>query len=374
MKTTLLHYSKTALVVFASCILLFSSCSKNDDDNNEYTITGTAGVYMLCEGLYGANSSDISYYNINTGVTEKNFYKKVNGTNLGETANDLQRYGSKMYCVVTGIKGTAQSFVDVMDVATAKTIKRISFNSGTTGFCPRSIAFYQNKAYVSCYDNKVRRIDTTSLAIDGDVTLSEGLEGVAVANGKLYVANSDHYQFTNGVKNVVSVINLATFTKLKDITVTYNPQKVAANAAGDVYVISAGDYNTVSPNLDIINSVTDTRVQTNNVVDDYSVMSIVGNAAVITTDIYNPALATVKTINLNTGKIGVKFINDDTAVKTFYGLTINGFNNDVYVADANGYNGTTGKAICFGADGKRKFSFETAGLPQHAVFTYNYQK
>jgi hypothetical protein len=372
MKKTLLNYSKTAFVILASCISILSSCSKNDTDG-DYVITGTSGVYMLCEGLYGQNNSDISYYNINTGVTEKNYYKKVNGTDLGETANDLQRYGTKMYCVVTGIKGTVQSYVDVMDVATAKTIKRISFNSGTTGFCPRSIAFYQNKAYVSCYDSKVRRIDTASLTIDGEVTLSEGLEGVVVTNGKLYVANSDHYQFNKGLKNVISVINLSTFTKTKDIIVTYNPLKVAADAVGKVYVISTGDYGAINPSLDVISSVTDTKIQSEAGVDDYSVIDYAGNIGVLTTDIYTTK-ATIKMIDPATGKPGRQFITDATPVTTFYGLTIDRLNNDVYVGDANGYNATTGKAICFGANGKMKFSFETAGLPQHAVFTYNLEK
>jgi hypothetical protein len=363
MKTTLLYYSKTALLLLAGCVLFLSSCSK-DDDNGEYVITGTAGVYMLCEGLYGAGT-----YNVNTGVTEKNYYKKVNGTNLGESANDLQRYGSKMYCVVTGIKGSAQSFVDVMDVATAKTIKRISFNSGTTGFCPRYITFYQNKAYVSCYDNKVRRIDTASLNIDGEVALTEGLEGIAVSNGKLYVANSDNYQYINTAKNVVSVISLSNFTKTKDITVTYNPLKVAADAVGNIYVVSAGNYGSIKPSLDVINAINDTKVQSSAGVSGGSVINFAGNAGVVTTDVN-----TIKIIDPATGKPGADFIKDNTQIITFYGLTLNGLNNDVLVADANGYNGTTGKAICFGADGKQKFSFETAGLPQHAVFTYNLQK
>ncbi|CAM3817491.1 YncE family protein [Mucilaginibacter galii] len=374
MKKMLPCYSKTALTLLAGLTLFLGSCKKDDDSSfKEPEISSTKGVYMLCEGTYGSNNSDISYYDISSGTTQKNYYKKVNGSNLGETANDLQRYGSKMYCVITGIKGTAQSFVDVMDVATAKSIKRISFNSGNAGFCPRSIAFYQNKAYVSCYDNKVRRIDTASLSIDGEVTLSEGLEGLAVANGKLYVANSDHFQFVNGLKNVVSVINLSTFTKIKDIVVTYNPLKVAATATGNVYVISTGDYINVAPSLDIINSANDTKIQSSTGVDDYSVLSISGNKALLTTDIYSTD-ATVKNIDLSTGKIGNKFISDATIVTTFYGLTIDSFNNDVYVADANRYNSTTGKAICFGADGKIKFNFETAGLPQHAVFIYNYKK
>jgi hypothetical protein len=316
------------------------------------------------------NNSAISYYNIATKTSIKDYYKQVNGTTLGETANDLQQYGSKMYCVVAGVQGTKQSFLDVMDIATCKSIKRISFNSATDGYMPRYVAFYKNKAYVSRYDGKVSRIDTASLTIDGEVTLSEGLEGLAVANGKLYVCNSSHPYYQNGAKNKVSVIDLSTFTKLKDITVNNNPVKIAAADNGNVFVITWNDYIiNNAPSLDVISSTTDTKTQS--LAYDLGNIAISKTTGYVLKDVYsNPD---IKLLNTATGALTTSLITNGTAINTLYGLTINPFNNDVWIADADNYNGSTGHAYCFGTDGKRKFDFQTAGLPQHAVFVYSYK-
>jgi YVTN family beta-propeller protein len=372
MNKELLRYPKTALTLLAGFSLLFSSCKKDNDMPPEPEISSTKGVYMLSEGNFGSKGSDITYYDINAKTTQRGYYKKVNGADLGENAVDLQRYGSKMYCVVSG-KNKGESFVDIMDVVTAKTIKRISFNSATAAFFPRALAFYKNKAYVSCYDGRLRRIDTASLTVDAETEVPTYSEGIAAANGKLYVANSDY--LING-SNTVSVVDLATFRKVKDIIVNINPVKIAAAPNGDVYVISQGDYYTNIPgNLERISSITDTKVSTTTVtgIDYNSSIYITTNSAFVART--NSAFSSViNPVNLSTDIVGNNnFINDGTSIKLLYGLTVDAFNNDVYVADAISYLSTTGIAYCFGADGKKKFSFETSQNPQHAVFIYNYK-
>lgn len=367
MKTSLLRYSKTALLVWASSILLFSSCKKDDNEleTTEPVIESTAGVYVLCEGTFPAMSSEISYYNIKTGVVEANYYTKVNGKGLGLAANDLQRYGNKMYCVVTGDASVKESFVDVMDVSTAKTIKRISFNFDKAGL-PRSIAFYKNKAYVSRYDGKVSRIDTASLNIDGDVILNTGLEGLAIANGKLYVANSDDYRFDK--KNVVSVIDLTTFTKTKEIAVTINPINVSASLNGDIYVSSAGVYGGTPGALERISSVTDSKISST---ANFGYGSTVEFSS--TKGYASTSDGTIKELNMNTGAIGGSFITDGTPIAALNGFNIDGFTNNVYVADALNYV-RNGKVTCFNNIGVSKFEFNTAISPKRIVFTYNYKK
>ncbi len=369
MKIKFLRYSPFAFIALAGTLLL-GSCTKDDEYNNHVgEIQSTAGVYVLCEGNYGRANSTITYYNTATGAVDNNYYKTVNGANLGETANDLKRYGSKLYCVVSGLQGTAQSFVDVMDVKTGKTIKRISFNTANDGYMPRKIAFYRNKAYVSRYDGKVSRIDTASLNVDGEVMLSEALEGLAVANGKLYVANSDFsYLYPNGKNTVVSVVDLASFTKIKDITVNWNPTKVAAAPNGDIYVTCDGNYGNLKPSLDRINTTTDTKVGSNADYASYGALAIGNNTAVVTT-----TSSTLRSFNYLTGVPGASFTTDSKTIGLIYGLSINDFNNDVYVLDAISYASSTGKAYCYGTDGVRKFEFTTGQLPKAAVFVYNYR-
>lgn len=329
--------------------------------------TGTTGVYVLCEG---GSTSFITYYDVATKKSETDYYKKVNGTDLGAGANDLEQYGSKMYCVITGPTGAKQSFVDVMDIATGRSLKRISFNTATAGQMPRYIAFYKNKAYVSRYDGKVSRIDTTSLTVDGEIALTEGLEGLAVANGKLYVCNSSHPFYQDGAKNQVSVINLETFTKTKDIEVHNNPVKIKAAANGNLFVVTWNDFIINNdPTLDVISSAKDTT--TNTFAYDLSDININKTSAYVFKDVYTSP--DIKSLDVTNGTLGSSFITDGTPISILYGITINAFDDDVFISDADSYTATTGHTYCFGANGKVKFSFETGKLPQKAVFAYSYK-
>ncbi|GAB3923932.1 PL29 family lyase N-terminal domain-containing protein [Mucilaginibacter myungsuensis] len=327
----------------------------------------TVGVYMLCEGTMDADNSAISYYDIKTGQTIKDCFRQVNGHGLGETASDLKRYGSKMYCVVSGIQGKSKSFLEVIDVTTGKSLKRIPFFDANGPYMPRYVGFYKNKAYVSSYDGKVTRIDTTSLKIEARLNVGGALEGLAVVGSKLYVANSSHPLHPSTNNNTVSVVDLNLFSKMYDIPVTFNPVKIAATSNGSLLVSSAGDYATIQPALTKINSLSDDVVKTY----PYNVgpMALSGNTAYLSLDWGG----SFKTLNLKTDALGSEFIADGTSVLTNNGITVNPQNGDVYVADGNWYDGNNGFAYCFGTDGKKKFQFNTAGMPQHAVFVYSYK-
>lgn len=333
-------------------------------DPNAVQAGETVGVYMLCEGLMGGNNSAITYYNIKTQTTESDYFKKINGYGLGETANDLKRYGSKMYCVVSGIQGKKNSYLEVIDVPTGKSLKRIPFFDATSEYMPRYVAFYKNKAYVSGYDGKITRIDTASLKIELRASVGGALEGLAVTNNKLYVTNSDHPIHPTGKKNIITVVDIPTLTKMYDVEVGYNPVKIATTGNGDLLVVSWGNYSDLPAVLTRINSKTDDVVKTY----PYSTgaFAVSGNTAYLTLDWG----ASFKTLDLTTAVLSTNFITDVTSFSTGYGVTIDPQNNDIYLADANGYGGT-GNAFCFGADGKKKFEFTTAGLPQHAVFLYS---
>ncbi|KQC00997.1 YncE family protein [Pedobacter sp. Hv1] len=370
------NYLKTTSLAFVAVVLLFSSCKKDRQiEKAAPEISGTKGIYVLSEGLWNRNNSTIAYYDIAKGTVEADIYSKVNATNLGETANDLQAYGSKMYCVVSGIKGSNNSFVDVMSIATGKSLKRISFNGATNLDIPRYVTFYQNKAYVSRYDGVISRIDTATMTVDSELQLMNGtnkaavLEGITVANGKLYVTNAvNDYASPNSLKTKVTVVDLATFKKTKDIEVGPNPSKIATAANGDVYAITWNVYGqTNKPTLVRINSITDAVTQTEEY--DLGAITIAKSQAWVTKDLYSGS-AEIRSLNLTTGKLGNALITDGTVVSSPYGITINPFDNTVVVSNNAG---ATKTAFVFGADGKKKFSFATGEGPQTAVFNYSYK-
>jgi hypothetical protein len=369
------NYFKPAIAITFAVAVFFSSCKKNNEEEKilVWEITGTKGIYVLNEGSWGNANSTLSYYDIEKKTVVADFYKQVNGTALGETANDLKVYGSKMYCVVSGTQGKPQSFVDVMNVATGKTIRRISFNSNNDGYMPRYIAFYKNKAYVSRYDGIISRIDTASLSIDAELQLKNGadnaaaLEGLAVANGKLYVTNSLHSSYPNSLKDKVTVIDLATFAKAKDVTVTINPVRIAATESGDLLVVSWGNYGNIVPTVQKINSITD--MVTGSYTANVNALAVYKDQAYLSTDWG----VNVISFNINTGAIGSSIIKDATRVNSVYGVTVNALDQSIVVADAISYGTEKTKTYVFGQDGKVKYSFETGMNPQHAAFNYSYK-
>lgn len=370
---TINKLKRTALGISVLTVL-FTGCKKDNEREILLTqeITGTKGIYILNEGVYNAAGaiSSISYYDVAKKTVVKDYYNQVNGKALGKNANDLKQYGSKLYCVVTGPDDKAESFVDVMDVNTGKTIKRIAFNGTTTGYYPRYITFYKNKAYVSRYDGKISRIDTTSLNIDAELQLKNGadnaeaLEGVAVANGKLYVAGSSRSDYPKSLNDKVVVVDLNTFATVKQITVNYNPSKIVAADNGDLYVISFGNFGNINAAMQRINSTTDAVTQT----EDYNLQAITiqKDQAWMAKDIYGTP--SIKSLNLATGKLGADLITDGTTVGTPYGLTINPFDNSVVVTKSD-----VSKAAVYSKEGKKLYEFETDSFPKSAAFSYTYK-
>jgi len=375
---TMNYLKRTALSISALAVL-FASCKKNNEREIILTqeVTGVKGIYVLNEGTWNGKNASISYYDIAKKTVVKDFYKQANAKDLGNNAVDLKQYGSKLYCVVSGEAGKEESFVDVMDVNTGKTIKRIAFNTTNDGYLPRYITFYKNKAYISRYDGKISRIDTASLNVDGELQLKNGadnaeaLEGLAVANGKLYVAGSDHVSYPKSLKNKVVVIDLATFTKSKEITVNDNPIKVAANDKGDLLVLSAGTYGSVQSAIQKINTTTDAISQTERA-DDFASIAIYNDQAWTALEVYG-ASPKIKSFNIATGKVGTDLITDATAVAMPYGLDINPFNQNVVVFDAVSFAGVAGKAFVFSKEGKKQHEFETGINPRGAAFVYTYK-
>lgn len=354
-------------ILFALAITtVFSSCRKDNDttpDNQEITSL-YKGIYVLSEGTINNNNSSLTYYDYGTKITTPNLFFTANGRGIGDTGNDLQVYGSKMYIVVN-----VSNTVEVVNARTAKSIKQISFVNGTVGRQPRSIVFNKNKAFISSYDGTVAVMDTTSLAIEKYITVGRNPEKMAIANGKLYVANSGGLDYPNYDKTV-SVIDLTTLTETKKITVALNPVGMIADQYGDIYVLSSGDYGTVKPAMTVIDSKTDLVSQTFANFGGGSI-AISGDVAYIAGTTYDEnfnATNYVKLFNVKTEKmLRSNFITDGTVITTPYGINVDPVSGEVFITDAKNFS-TNGQVVCFNSLGVKKYSLTTGITPNKIIF------
>lgn len=228
--------------LFFTLAALFVACS-NDDDPSPVVPDGQDDViYVLNSGDWKSNNSSLTMYNPTTGEVVQNYFEQQNGRCLGNTANDMIVYGSKMYIAVAG-EGTIE--VATLD---AKSIKQIE-----CGAQPRYLAAYGGKVYATYYDGHVARIDTTSLVVDAKVKVGRNPEQLAVCGSKLFVANSGGMDYNTelGYDNTVSVIDLVSFCEVDKIEVALNPANVVSTGDG-VFVASYGNYADVPSALQYI--------------------------------------------------------------------------------------------------------------------------
>lgn len=355
--------------------LIAASC-ENEEPSTTFPGNDTVtGMFVLNEGTFGAGNSTLSFVDLKNDTLYKDIFGKVNpdvSGNLGDAGNCIAVNNGKAYILTS-------KFVEIIDAATCKHIKRLEINS------PRDIKFYNGNAYVSSYGvmkdvpnykGVVYEINTDLLEITKEVTVGYQPEEMVIKGNKLYVANSmsPDYNNTEYDKNV-SVINLDSFTFEKNIEVAINMHRMEIDSKGNIYVSSRGNYFDIPSNLYVIDTNKDAVVDTLNIT--VSDMCLSNDKIYVTSAQWSSAIGgyeySYSLYDITKGNVVPGgFITDESTkdIKFPYGVAVNPENNDIYVTDAvDTYIPQNGKIYCFGADGKKKWTMEGEIIPAHIAFT-----
>jgi len=325
-------------------------------------VSGTGALYLLCDGNYSLNNSTLGVYDFSIKELTADFFQTKNGRKLGDTGNDLQRYGSKLYVVVNG-----SSQVEVLDARTGKSLRQIPFFNGTITRQPRSIAFWENKAYVCSFDGTVTRIDTTSLEIEAFVSVGRNPDGIAASNNKLYVSNSGGLDYGSDLSydNSVSVISTQTFTEIKRITVGLNPGRIKADNYGYVYVSVRGDYKDVTGKWVCIDTQSDAVAASYDLA--VTNFDICGEKAYFYSYDETSKESSIGVFNLRLKTVETNaFIADGTVLKTPYGITADPESGAVFITDAGDYV-SSGDVYCFSEAGILSYKLTNVGINPNTV-------
>jgi DNA-binding beta-propeller fold protein YncE len=267
-----------------------------------------------------------------------------------------------MYIVVS-----TSSQLEIVDLVTGKSIQRIPIFDGNKPRQPRKIAFCKNKAFLCSFDGTVEVIDTTSLTIETVIKVGRNPDGVAVVGNKIYISNSGGLDNPNYDKTVL-VIDYNTLTEIKKIPVLINPTYMATDNYGDVYVVSRGNYDNVKMRLQVIDSKTDTVKKTFNDFEALN-LTIKGDTAyVYYYDFTSGSGSKILLLNVKDETIiRQNFITDNTKIETVYGIAVHPLSGDVFITDAHNFT-NMGEVFCFGANGKKKYSFKAGLNPSYMGF------
>jgi hypothetical protein len=337
-----------------ACVILFAGCVQDPAGVQPIIpLPSVKGVYIVNEGNFGRGNSSLTYYDSETRQVYQDVFLSVNGRTLGDVGCSIFLRGNRLYIVVNN-----SHKIEIVDVSTNRSIGTINLGTGRS---PRQMAFISDTiALVTClYDASVLAVDVFAGSILQRIPVGPNPEGIAVASGKAFVANSGL-----GLGRTVSVVDLTSLSAVQTLTVGDNPAGVSCTSGGMVYVVCAGFYGEFSdPNDDTPARIAvidphSSSVTTSILIGGHAygiAMNAEGFGYVPTTD----SVVFVDTrIHSNLGKF---------ARGQFYGLGVDVSTGDVYLSDAKNFV-QPGTVYIYSASGQLRTGFDVGINPGSFAF------
>ena len=366
--------------------LFLTGCRKIELVNpTEYDVIGDIqpdpdadpiGMYLLNEGNMGSNKADIDYLDYRTGVYARGIYAEKNPDvvkELGDVGNDIQIYDGRLFAVIN-----CSHKIEVMDAYTTKRITQIDIPN-----C-RYIRFKGKYAYVTSYvgpvamdpsarEGAVFKVDLDTYRIVGEATVGYQPDELTIVGEYAYVANSGGYRAPN-YDSTVSVVELASMRQVYQIDVAINLGRIKADAYGNLWVSSRGNYDDIPSNLYRLEKSGGRYRVAEAMNIPASNMALSGDSLYVYSVEYSNQTSkntvTYAVINVKEKRlVSRSFITDGTErdIVIPYGLAIHPVNGDIFVTDAKNYV-SSGVLHCYSKDGVHKWSVRTGDIPAHIAF------
>ncbi len=195
--------------------------------------SATTGVLVVNEGLWYHDDATLTRYDPETGMAAQNYFTVCNpGMRLGDLANSITVWGNRAYISVT----TSQT-IEVLALPSCRSLGRVVLPPGSD---PRHVVIVDSAlGYVSCLNSdEVLEFNPTTFATGGTLKAGPAPEGLAVAAGMLFVANSGYGSLRANEPDASTVMayDIETGERRATISVPQNPRDLVT--LGDrIYVM-----------------------------------------------------------------------------------------------------------------------------------------
>ena len=324
------------------------------------------GVFVLNEGNYQFSNASLSFYDPEADTVINNLFYKANNAPIGDVAQSLAMMDGMLYVVVNNSNYIYKLNACTIVCDTTKPFKLGDFYS------PREMFIVApNKAYVSdLIGTNLWIIDPQTMTHTGTVAMGNTTEKIVRVDNELYVSNWSTYYLdpnSHDSYNTVQVVDLNNDVKVADIEVGKEPNTMAVDKNGHVWVLCEGrswdmDYGEAPTLWEI-----DPRLR--RAVKQYefdgTVAALKSNpAGNLLYLIYNNE---VRRFDISTMTLSDTFCITSEAQGLFYNMAVDPTTGDLYVADAKNYvmNGTVYR---YSDDGLLLASFKAGIIPSAMLF------
>lgn len=342
---------KKIIIALALCGL-FVSCDSIDKKDPQPSDISTL---VLNNGAWGKNDSNICSYDSSTKTLTADVFKNANGQKLGDLGQDILVHGNEIYIAVNGSKT-----IFVTDLS-LKIKSQVNATHGGSPLSPRAFAAAGNKVYVTYYEGFVGEINPDNFSVRL-TAVGENPEGIAVADGNLYVANSGGMLYPD-YGTTVSVVSISDFVQINTITVHDNPAILCASSDGEhVYLMSYGNYAEKPAKIQVIHTA-DNSVSDLDYASPSDIAKGADNKLYILCGGYDENLAPlpgrVYRHDMSTNTKEGEFVTDNTTMPKAYSISVarDGY---IYVGCSDYV--STGDVYVFNSEGKLHDSFDCMGI------------
>jgi hypothetical protein len=343
---------KQCAVVFL--VLGFAGCVTDPSvAQREVPIPSAKGVYILHEGNFGRGNASLWYFDLTTFQLQDDVFFRVNNKSLGDVGNSIVIRDGRGYIIVNN-----SHKIEIIDVSNHVNVGTLPLGAGRS---PRQMAFVNDTlALVTLlFEDAVLLVDLKNLTVLQAIPVGNNPEGIAVAAGKAFVANSGF-----GFGETISVVDLGTMAVVNTVTVGDNPASVGVTEQGLVYVLCAGSYGDFSdPDDDtpatiaVVDPVAG-RVVTSLTIGGHAFSFAFGPEGMV----YVPTTDSVVTVDSRAHRV-----LGTLAYGNYYGVAADQTTGDVYLADPRNYI-QPGVIRVLSATGQLRTELEVGVIPGSMAF------
>ncbi|MGA7160708.1 MAG: YncE family protein [Bacteroidota bacterium] len=349
------------LLVFSSILL---SCKKEPPVASSQDVPlSTVGVYILNQGNFQKSNSSLSFYIPDSNKVYPDVFFAANNRALGDVGNDMVIYENKGYIVVNN-----SNKIEIISLDNNKSLGTIAVD----GNSPYKVAILSDtKGYITnLYKGTVTSFNPTTYAIVKDgINVGSNPQGIAVANGKVYVCNSGFTATTsNEADSTVSVIDPGSDSVVATIYVAKEPTDIAVDGDGELVVACYGFTDYTNSANDTPGNITIINPKTNSVAATIPLPpAAYGHPSGLAVSTYGYGLTIVEDGVLKFDTKTMTIITDIFIGRSAYVIAVDDVTENVYIGDAKDYQ-QNGELYVYDKNGVEKDSAMVGIIPGTIVF------